>query len=117
MDSELPLSLPSYARIVLLAPDVVARTLAAVDGDPLRRWILRSPRAVRRSFVDEVVAAGGQREDQERWMLLQDDAVRGSYVESVLLAAEDPDREAIWLLSQGLEVRESYVAEVLDELP
>jgi hypothetical protein len=114
IDSELPLSLPPGARFVLLGPDVVARALAAADRDPLRRWMLRSPRAIRRSFVDEVIAAGGHRETQERWMLLQDDAVRESYVERVLLDAEAPDREAIWLLRQDRAVRESYVAEVLD---
>jgi hypothetical protein len=47
--------------------------------------MLCQPRAVRRSFVAEVV----DREEQdpharERWMLLQEDAVRESYVRDVL---------------------------------
>jgi hypothetical protein len=52
---------------------------------PEQRWILCQPRAVRRSFVAEVV--NREAEDphaEERWMLLQDDAVRESYVREVL---------------------------------
>ena len=59
--------------------------------------MLRRPRAVRRSFVETVVDAGG---DEQRWMLLQDDDTLGSYVADVLLASDAPDRQAIWLLSQ-----------------
>jgi len=76
--------LPPGARAVLLAPGAVARALAQVDDDPERRWMLRLPRDVRRSFVREVLDAGGGREAQERWLLLQSDAVRRSYVDEVL---------------------------------
>ena len=76
--------LPPGARRVLLAPAAVTRALAAVDDDPERRWMLRLPRDVRRSFVRDVLDAGGGREAQERWLLLQSDAVRRSYVPEVL---------------------------------
>jgi hypothetical protein len=114
MTSGPSLSLPAGARAVLLAPDPVTRVIAAGDGDPERRWMLRRPWRVRRSFVAEVLDAGGTRAHQERWMLRQDDDVRLSYVETVLLAAPAPDREAIWLLRQSVDVRASYVDEVLD---
>ena len=78
------LELPPGARMVLLAPDAVARRVAALDDDPERRWILRLPRAVRRSFVEQVIDTGGRRRDQERWLLLADDATRRSYVDEVL---------------------------------
>ena len=107
-------SLPPGARTVLLAPAAVTRALAAADPDPERRWMLRLPRAVRRSFVDEVVDRGAGPELQERWMLLQGDDVRASYVEQVLLRLGDPDPRAAWLLRQDRTVRESYVAEVID---
>jgi hypothetical protein len=77
-------SLPPGARAVLLAPAAVARAIAQVDDDPERRWLLRQPREVRRSFVREVLDAGGGREAQERWLLLQPDAVRHSYVAEVV---------------------------------
>jgi hypothetical protein len=77
--------------------------------------MLSQPRDVRRSFVAEVVdAGGGDRRAQERWMLLQDDDVRASYAERVLGAAPQPDRRQIWMLGQPRAVRESYVREVLD---
>jgi hypothetical protein len=76
--------LPPGARHVLLAPAAVTRAIAQVDDDPERRWMLRLPRDVRRSFVREVLDAGGGREAQERWLLLQSDDVRRSYVEHVL---------------------------------
>jgi hypothetical protein len=107
-------SLPPGARAVLLAPAAVTRALAAADPDRERRWMLRLPRAVRRSFVDEVVDHGAGTDRQERWMLLQDDDVRASYVEQVLLRLGDPDPQAVWLLRQDRTVRESYVAEVID---
>jgi hypothetical protein len=103
--------LPPHARAVLAAPDVLARTLAGLERDPQRAWMLRRPRAVRRSFVETVADAGG---DEERWMLLQDDETRASYVRDVLSAEDEPDRQALWLLSQPRAVRESYVADVID---
>ena len=101
-----PILLPPGARAVLTGPDFVARGLAAADRDPQRRWILRRPRGVRRSFVREVIDTAG---DQERWMLMQDDETRHSYIEEV-----GGDRQANWLLRQPRKVRESYVADVID---
>jgi len=72
---------PPHARAVLTGPDFVARTLAGRERDPERAWLLRRPRAVRRSFVETVVDGGG---DEQRWMLLQDDDTRHSYVAEVL---------------------------------
>jgi hypothetical protein len=103
--------LPPGARAVLLGPDVVTRTLAGRERDPQRRWLLRRPRDVRRSFLEEVVDNGGH---EERWMLLQDAETRESYVEEVLLAAAEPDRRAAWLLRQPDAVRRSYVDAVID---
>jgi len=114
MPSDEPLTLPPGARAIMRAPDAVTRTLATVQSDPERRWLLRQARTVRRSFVEEVLDAGAAPAQQQRWMLLQDDGVRLSYVEEVLAAAAAPDREAIWLLRQSRKLRASYVADVLD---
>jgi hypothetical protein len=95
---------------VLTGPDFVARQIAARQGDPQQRWILRRPKAVRRSFLAEIVDG---ETPEERWMLLQDDDTRLSYVSEVLEVAQEPDRQAIWLLRQPLAVRRSYVEEVL----
>jgi hypothetical protein len=93
VDPDAPLILGSAARAVLLAPDFVARTIGATEADPLRRWLLRRPRAVRRSFALEVIDAGGTRQLQERWLLLQADAVRESYVAEVIDATSSFDDE------------------------
>jgi hypothetical protein len=106
--------LPAGARSVLLAPAAVAGVLAAAEGDPERRSMLRLPREVRRSFVREVIDRGGGRAAQERWVLLQEDRVRESYIERVLLASADPDPRELWMLRQARAVRESYVREVVD---
>jgi hypothetical protein len=113
MPGDVPLSLPPGGRALLRAPDAVTRTIAATESDPERRWLLRRPRSVRRSFVDQVIDRGGSAAAQRRWMLEQDDDVRESYVSDVLERSRDPDREAIWLLCQDGDVRASYVAEVL----
>jgi hypothetical protein len=105
------MDLPPGARAVLNGPDFVARTLAGRERDPEKRWMLRRPRDVRRSFVETVIEDGG---DQERWMLGQDDETRRSYVTDVLEQADTRDRQAIWLLGQPERVRKSYVREVLD---
>ena len=78
------LVLPRGARWALLAPAAVVRRLALLESDPERRWLLCQPRAVRASFVAEVVDGPGDRRAQERWLLLQDDAVRRSFVDDVL---------------------------------
>jgi hypothetical protein len=108
------IALPPGARAILRAPEAVARAVAATESDPERRWLLRRRRAVRRSFVEQVVDRGAGVAEQRRWMLEQDDDVRSSYVSEVLERARERDREAIWLLCQGPGVRASYVAEVLD---
>jgi hypothetical protein len=107
MESELP----PGARAVLRGPDMVARTVAAREHDPQRRWLLRRPRAVRRSFLEDVIENGGH---EERWMLLADGETRKSYVREVLEEAKQPDRQAIWLLGQTEKVRRSYVEQVID---
>jgi hypothetical protein len=109
-----PTSLPPGARAALLAPSAVTRAVAAADRDPERRWMLRLPRPVRRSFVADVLDIGAGRMLQERWMLLQADDVRESYIEQVLLQVAEQDTQAVWLLRQDRVVRESYVAEVID---
>jgi hypothetical protein len=111
---EAQLVLPPGARAMLCAPDAVTRAVAVTAADPERRWLLRRPRAIRRSFVDQVIDRGAGPADQRRWMLEQDDDVRSSYIADVLERAPEPDREAIWLLSQDASVRASFIAEVLD---
>lgn len=79
----------SVERRILLAPDAVARAAAAAVSDRGSRWMLRQPRAVRRSYVAEVLDHHDDRELREqRWMLLQDDRVRRSYVSDALEGAE-----------------------------
>jgi hypothetical protein len=109
--SEREIELPPGARAVLLGPDMVARAIGSRERDPQRRWLLKRPRAVRRSFVEGVIEGGA---DEQGWMLLQDKRTRDSYVAEVLEAADPPDRQAIWLLRQPDAVRQSYVADVLD---
>jgi hypothetical protein len=87
---EVPLTLGTVARAVLLAPDAVARAAASRESDPQRRWLLRRPREVRRSFVDEVIDRGGTRRLQERWLLLQDEPTRMSFVAEVIDATSSP---------------------------
>jgi hypothetical protein len=101
-------------RSVLLAAGPVARAASRAASKPEQRWMLTQPREVRRSFVAQVIDAGGTRLAQERWMLLQDDDVRASYADKVLRTAPEPDRRQIWMLGQPRAVRESYVREVLD---
>jgi hypothetical protein len=75
----------SMERQVLMAPDVFARQAARLAVEREQRWMLRQPRAVRRSYADEVLG----RDDEEL-------------------------RSQIWMLRQSAEVRESYVREVLE---
>ncbi len=81
---EVPLTLGTVARAVLLAPDAVARAAASLDADRQRRWLLRQPREIRRSFAEEVIDAGGTKRQQERWLLLQNKATRLSFVTEVI---------------------------------
>jgi hypothetical protein len=80
---EIP-TLNAAQRAVVLGPDVVARAAARTVGEPAERWLLLQPRAVRRSFVEQVLDCRDDPAAAERWMLLQDDRVRRSYVEQVL---------------------------------
>jgi hypothetical protein len=71
-------------RAVLTGPDLIARTAARTVEAPEQRWLLRQPRAIRCSFVAEVVDRRDDPNAAERWMLLAPAAVRRSYVEQVL---------------------------------
>jgi hypothetical protein len=112
--SEETTRLSGTERSLLLAAGPVARAASRAASRPEQRWMLTQPREVRRSFVAEVIDAGGTRLAQERWMLLQDDDVRASYADRVLRDAPQPDRRQIWMLGQARAVRESYVRDVLD---
>ena len=69
---------------ILTGPDWVARAAAGAVKDPRQRWMLRQPRAVRRSYAAEVHGRADEARRAERWMLLQPDSVRRSYVAEVL---------------------------------
>jgi hypothetical protein len=72
-------------RGVLLAPDFVRRAAAARAGSPEERWLLDQQRAVRESYVREVLDAAGDPElVRQIWMLGQPDDVRASYVREIL---------------------------------
>ena len=101
--------MPSAAeRQILTAPDVVARAAAPMAADPEQAWMLRQPRALRRSYAEEVFG----REDEEFhapvWMLQQPRAVRLSYLEDVVRRQPSPEREEIWMLQQDDETCRSY---------
>lgn len=74
-------------RSVLLAPDSVARAAARFALHQEQRWMLRQPRAVRRSYVLAVLGSDEPRAS-EIWMLRQCDHVRESYVREVLAVAD-----------------------------
>ena len=78
----------STERRVLTAPDAVARAAARLATEREQRWMLCQPRAVRRSFADEVHGRPDEDLRQQVWMLRQPRAVRESYIEQVLLADE-----------------------------
>ena len=100
-------------RSLLLAPDAIARAAAPLAPDPESRWMLRQPRQVRRSFVDEVHGRADEDVRRQVWMLRQPRQVRESFVEHVLMKQDPVPREEIWMLRQADEVCESYVREVL----
>jgi hypothetical protein len=78
---------PSATELrVLTGPDAVARTAARFALDPEQRWMLCQPRAVRRSFAEEVFGRPDAALRQQVWMLRQPDEVRESYIANVLLA-------------------------------
>ena len=75
-------SFPStISRRILLAPDPVARTAAAAVTGLQEQWMLCQPREVRRSYVLQVLDAGGGEREQRIWMLRQVDAVRVAWRE------------------------------------
>jgi hypothetical protein len=69
---------------VLLGPDFLSRAAARRATEPSEAWMLRQPRAVRESYVREVLDREDDEHARERWMLLQPDHVRESYVAYVL---------------------------------
>ena len=74
-----------FARAVLLGPDVLSRAAAGRVETTEEAWMLRQSKAVRASYVREVVDAPGDEERlAEIWMLRQPDHVRESYVREVL---------------------------------
>lgn len=77
---------PRLERSVLLAPDWVARRVAALAGDAEQRWMLAQPQPVRADYVRRVLDAGGSERVQTIWMLRQAGPVRESYIREVLEA-------------------------------
>ena len=106
--------MPSSAeRQILVAPDAVARAAAPLAPDAEARWMLRQPRAVRRSFAEEVFGREDEELRQQAWMLRQPRERRESFVEHVLMKQDPVPREEVWMLRQADEVCASYVREVL----
>jgi hypothetical protein len=73
---------------VLTAPDAVARAAARFAPEREQRWMLCQPRAVRRSFAEEVFGRPDAHLRQQVWMLRQPREVRESYIEQVLQAGD-----------------------------
>ena len=71
---------------VLTAPDTVARAAARFAPEREQRWMLCQPRAIRRSFAQEVFGRPDAALRQQVWMLRQSREVRESYIADVLLA-------------------------------
>ena len=103
----------STERQILSAPDAVARAAAPLAPDAEARWMLRQPRALRRSFLEEVWGRDDMHARQQVWMLRQPREVRESFIEHVLMKRDPPPREEIWMLRQDDEVCESYARFVL----
>jgi hypothetical protein len=106
--------MPSTAeRSLLLAPDAVARAAAPFAPDAAARWMLRQPRAVRRSFVEEVIGREDEELHRQVWMLRQPRQVRERFVAEVLLRQDPVPRESVWMLRQDDAVCRSYARFVL----
>ncbi|HZI91216.1 MAG TPA: hypothetical protein VFD31_06280 [Thermoleophilaceae bacterium] len=74
-----------FERGVLLSPALVRRAATGRARTPEERWILGQSKAVRESFVREVLDPPGDPVVlQQIWMMRQPDAVRESYVGEVL---------------------------------
>jgi hypothetical protein len=74
----------ALARRVLLGPDVVAKAAAGRVNQCEQAWMLCQPRAVRQSYVHDVLDRGEDPVHAQIWMLRQTKAVRESYVRAVL---------------------------------
>ncbi len=72
----------TFERRVLTAPDPVAQAAARYATTPEQAWMLRQPRALRRSFAAQAFGRGTTAE--QIWMLRQADDVREAYVRDVL---------------------------------
>ena len=105
--------MPPAERQVLMAPDRLARAVAAVAPDRDAAWMLRQPRTLRQSFAEEVLGAPDRELAQEVWMLQQPLDVRLSYLEEVVAYDPATPPEQIWMLRQSDEICASYVDEVL----
>ncbi len=71
-------------KAMILAPDRVARAAAGYAVRPEEAWMLRQPRAVRRTYWHDVMGHGDRQRGREIWMLRQPEAVRESYIAEVL---------------------------------
>ena len=98
---------------LLVAPDAVAKAAAPMAAEPEQRWMLRQPRAIRRSFSEEVFGQPDEEARQQLWMLHQPREVRLSFVKHVLAKADPPPREEMWMLSQSDDVCRSFARYVL----
>ena len=70
--------------MVLRGPGFIRRAAASQARDPVERWMLGQPRAVRDSYVREVIDRGGDERLAEIWMLRQPQEVRESYIREIL---------------------------------
>lgn len=108
-------------REVLLGPGLLVRGAALMTSGRSVRWMLSQPRAVRRSYVEQVLdRPSGIMEEaaQQAWMLRQPDAVREAYIAQVLeRRVEQPSPQVLWMLRQPDSVRESYAADVIGIAP
>jgi hypothetical protein len=70
--------------MVLRGPAFIRRAAASQARDPVESWMLRQSRAVRDSYIREVIDRGGDERLAEIWMLRQPEPVRESYIEEIL---------------------------------
>lgn len=105
--------MPPAERQVLMAPDAVARAVAAVAPDRNAAWMLRQPRPLRQAYAEDVLDAADRELAEEVWMLQQPLDIRLSYLEEVVAYDPATPPEQIWMLRQSDEVCLSYVDEVL----
>ena len=105
--------MPPAERQVLMAPDAVARAVAAVAPDRKAAWMLRQPRTLRASFAEEVLGAPDRELAEQVWMLRRPLETRLSYLEDVVAYDPSTPLEEAWMLRQSDEVCASYIDEVL----